>query len=211
MLLYGDRPFSFYVQTGTLLCSPRVLWACKMGRAGQGFGNLCCLAQLTSVLPSLMAQLCCDLAPEDSSANTGYTQPVFAEGELHVSAEGFCGTAAARACPGVVEERERFFSFGIGYTDWIVPQHWPLWGWYFVFTKCICSVMCVNFSFLLVVPAQNSQLLVPTILSFSITNKYCARFVSNFSKAFLVQLLFKYIYIYIHSKQEKKTRQKCKK
>lgn len=36
---------------------------------------------------------------------------MFAEGELHLPVEGLCGGAAAHACPSVVEERERFFSF----------------------------------------------------------------------------------------------------
>lgn len=43
----------------------------------------------------------------------GCAQTVFAERVLHVPAERLCGSATAHACPCVVEERERFFSFGI--------------------------------------------------------------------------------------------------
>lgn len=64
------------------------------------------------------AHLCAALPDGSAGLRPGHrgfrcAQTVFAERELRVPAEGLCGSAAAHACPSVVEERETFFSFGI--------------------------------------------------------------------------------------------------
>lgn len=87
------------------LC-PLSEWCChEQGRVLES--SAACPVHLCAVLPDGSAVL------RAGCRGFGCAQTVFAEGELHVPAERLCGSAAAHACPCLVEERERFFSFGI--------------------------------------------------------------------------------------------------
>lgn len=117
-------------------------WCChEQGRVLES--SAACPVHLCAVLPDGSAVL------RAGCRGFGCAQTVFAEGELHMPAERLCGSAAAHACPCLVEERERFFSFGIVRLYRLDSStEWPLWCLYFIFTENIYSVGCINFSFL---------------------------------------------------------------
>lgn len=179
------------MQTGTLLCSS--LWHSRVNGAGQGFGNLCCLAQLISAaLPApgqLMSQLCCELAAEDLAV---HRLSVCWRGTA--CAWGLCGSAAAHACPSVVMEREKFFSFDLVRLYRLDSP---------TTVASLVSVLCLHkkifalsgvstFHFFWLYQLKIASCFsLPIYLSQKEIDTALVRFVSNFSKVFLVQLLLK--------------------
>lgn len=123
------------------------------------------------------------------------TQAVFAEGELHVPAEVRCGAAAAApACLSGVEERERFFSFGIVRlyrldNPTAVAPLVPELHLHKRYSFCqVCQLL--NFSWLYQ-PKIASCFSLSFYLSQKEINTVLVRFVSHFSEVFFVQLLLK--------------------